>query len=107
MTVCVMFGARAMAAFWRFPNVLNSFERCRIYSTSVADNTGVRNVWRVAMFSRLWQSRLPAWGVDHVRDRMSQNMRAKFNEIAPVSTKVVSGTNAVLFKTTAERSLVL
>ena len=39
--------------------------------------------------------------------KIATQARAKLDEIAPVSTKVVSGTNAVLFKTSAKRALVL
>ena len=72
----------------------------------------MRNVWRVAMFGNPWRSRVVSddvagRGLDQGQARSWQHKRAKLDEVAPVSTKVVSGTNAVLFKTRAKRSLVL
>ena len=72
----------------------------------------MRNVWRAAMFGHPWRSRVVSddvagRSVDQGQARSCQNNRAKLDKIAPVSTKSVSGTNAVLFKTNAKRSLVL
>ena len=72
----------------------------------------MRNVWRAAMFGNPWRTRVVSddvagRGLDQGQARSWPNRRAKLDEIVPVSTKVVSGTNAVLFKTSAKRSLVL
>ena len=64
------------------------------------------------MFGHTWRPRVVSddvacRGVDQGQARSLQNMRSEFDEIAPVSTKVVSGTNHVLFKHIAKRPLVL
>ena len=71
----------------------------------------MRNVWRAAMFGYPGRTRVVSddaagRGLDQGQARSWQHKRAKLDKIAPVSTKVVSGTNAVLFKTSAKRSLV-
>ena len=57
----------------------------------------MRNVWRAAMFGNPWRTRVVSddaagRGLDQGQARSWQNKRAKLDEIAPVSTKVVSGT---------------